>query len=228
MRKTVTFFLSTILLLFVFPITPISAFEIDQTTTCTRVKDGDSFVTTFGEIRLADIDAPEYNDASRNALSAIILNKQIFLDIDDVYRTDQYGRYVCVCYVKSGDSQYLNVNKYLVLQGYAEIQNYNNEFNPNSWTLYYSTTSNGGTGDHANVVFNIVLPTILLGAIAIFVIISYSRIKQRSQQPQAEPDVKKSTDTKSTTTYTIKDVQKRARVYSRIFISSRQCPYRFR
>ena len=60
----------------------VHAFEIDQITTCTRIIDGDSFETIFGEIRLADIDCPEYweegYDEATNLLSSLIYQKQIF------------------------------------------------------------------------------------------------------------------------------------------------------
>jgi endonuclease YncB( thermonuclease family) len=118
--------------------TIVVAFEIDQVATCTYVYDGDSFETTFGEVRLADIDAPEYNDTSRNALVALINNEEVYLDVDDIYQTDPYGRYVCVTYVEVNATHLLNVNQYLLSNGYAVVTNYNNEFNPASWTLYTS------------------------------------------------------------------------------------------
>jgi LPXTG-motif cell wall-anchored protein len=179
------FFIGVILLLFSLHIVHVYALEIDQTTRCTRVIDGDSFNTSFGEIRLADINSPEFNQGgyaqAKNALSSLILNKQIYLDIDDVYRKDQYGRYVCVCYVKSSSSQYLNVNKYLVSNGFAVIQNYDNEFSPFSWSLYYPVGSNGGNGGLPSTGFDYnVLPIVIIGLIAIIGIISYFIIKYKS------------------------------------------------
>jgi endonuclease YncB( thermonuclease family) len=119
----------------------VYAFEIDQVATCTYVYDGDSFETTFGEVRLADIDAPEYNDTSRDALVALIHNEEVFLDVDDIYQTDPYGRYVCVTYIEVNATHLLNVNQYLLDNGFAVVTNYNNEFNPASWTLYTSKIS---------------------------------------------------------------------------------------
>jgi endonuclease YncB( thermonuclease family) len=119
----------------------VRAFEIDQVATCTYVYDGDSFETTIGDVRLADIDAPEYNDTSRDALVALINNEEVFLDVDDRYQTDPYGRYVCVTYIEVNATHLLNVNQYLVENGFAVITNYNNEFNPASWTLYTSKIS---------------------------------------------------------------------------------------
>jgi hypothetical protein len=119
----------------------VYAFEIDQVATCTYVYDGDSFETTFGEVRLADIDAPEYNDTSRDALVALINNEEVFLDVDDMYQTDPYGRYVCVTYIEVNATHLLNVNQYLLDNGFVVVTNYNNEFNPASWTLYISKIS---------------------------------------------------------------------------------------
>jgi endonuclease YncB( thermonuclease family) len=77
--------------------------ENDKTVVVSTVIDGDTFYTVSGDtIRLADIDAPEqgntgYDDA-RNQLTSLVYNKQVYLDIDDISRTDTYGRLVCVVY----------------------------------------------------------------------------------------------------------------------------------
>ena len=57
MWKTFSFFFWTVLFFFAFPVISVFAFESDQITRCTRVYDGDSSVTTFGEIRLVDIES---------------------------------------------------------------------------------------------------------------------------------------------------------------------------
>jgi len=73
--------------------------ETDETTVVSRVIDGDTFDVTSGDrIRLADVDAPEhyeegYNE-SKNFLSELVLNKTVYLDIDDISRTDPYDRLV--------------------------------------------------------------------------------------------------------------------------------------
>jgi len=113
---------------------------IDRVSLCADVIDGDTFALHTGSrIRLADIDCPEYYEAgydqATNALSSQMLDKTVYLDIDDRYRIDVYGRYVCVVYVEFGSS-YLNINKWLLNGNYAEISNYDNEFNPNNWNLY--------------------------------------------------------------------------------------------
>ncbi len=119
----------------------VNAAEIDAVTVCDWVIDGDTFDTTSGErIRLADIDAPESGEAgysaAKNALIDLIYDKTVYLDIDDIYETDPYGRLVCVVYVKYSSTYYKNVNKALLDEGVAIISDYYNEFNPYSWTLY--------------------------------------------------------------------------------------------
>lgn len=110
---------------------------IDVITSATRVIDGDTFEISNGDrVRLADIDAPEINEAgyssSTDALSTLILDKTVYLDVDDVSQTDIYGRLVCVVYIKSG-SVYSNVNYVLVSTGHAVYDDYPNEFTPSDW-----------------------------------------------------------------------------------------------
>lgn len=111
--------------------------SIDLIGTCTRVIDGDTFELSSGKrVRLADIDAPESYESgyttSKNALSAWILDETVYLDVDDIYETDSYGRYVCVVYVEYG-SGYANVNNALLTSGNAELSDYYNEFDPSVW-----------------------------------------------------------------------------------------------
>ena len=128
--------------IFVLPlIVPVVAGEIDATTVVDWVIDGDTFDTTSGyRVRLADIDAPEYGESgyydAKDALISLVYGKKVYLDIDDIYETDKYGRLVCVVYVKSSSTYYKNVNKALLVEGVAVIKNYRNEFNPSTWTLY--------------------------------------------------------------------------------------------
>jgi len=116
--------------------------ETDETTVVSRVIDGDTFDVTSGDrIRLADVDAPEhyeegYNE-SKNFLSELVLNKTVYLDIDDISRTDPYDRLVCVVYVGFNSTCVMNVNKALLVNEHAMIWNFtNNEFDPYTWSLY--------------------------------------------------------------------------------------------
>ena len=118
-----------------------SSGEFDTSTVVSSVTDGDTFETTSeGTVRLADIDAPEYYEygyqSAKDFLISLIYGKTVYLDIDDFYRTGTYGRLICVAYVNYNLTHYLNVNKALLVEGYAEISNYNNEFSPYSWSLY--------------------------------------------------------------------------------------------
>ncbi len=116
--------------------------EIDETTVVTRVIDGDTFDTLSGDrIRLADVDTPEKGEsgyhAARNFTIRLLYQQSVFLDIDDVYKTDKYDRLVCVAYVDYNSTHFLNVNKALLDDGYATIWDFENEFNPYTWRRYY-------------------------------------------------------------------------------------------
>ena len=73
---------------------------------------------------------------AKNFLTSLVYDKQVHLDIDDVYETDKYDRLVCVVYVSYNATHFKNVNKALLVEGYAVIWNFNNEFDPYAWTLY--------------------------------------------------------------------------------------------
>ncbi len=115
--------------------------EIDTTAIVAWVIDGDTFDTTSGDrVRLADIDAPErtesgYYDA-KDFLVSLVDKKTVYLDIDDVYQTDKYGRLVCVVYVEYNSTHVENVNKALLVEGYTTIWDFDNEFDPDTWNLY--------------------------------------------------------------------------------------------
>ncbi len=118
-----------------------SSGEFDAITVVSTVTYGDTFeTTTEGTVRLADIDAPEYDEdgyqSARIFLISFIHGKTISLDIDDLYRTDAYDRLICVAYVQYNLSHYINVNKALLMEGYAEISDYDNEFSPYTWATY--------------------------------------------------------------------------------------------
>ena len=64
----------------------------------------------------------------------MIYGKTVYLEVDDVYVTDYGGsgsRLVCVVYRKSG----LNVNLQLLNDEYAQLDDYPNEFAPDSWNI---------------------------------------------------------------------------------------------
>jgi len=116
------------------------AFEVDETGTAYYIVDGDTLdVSSVGRIRLADIDTPEQGepgyDEATNYLSSLIYQKTAYVDIDDVHGTDVYGRIVAVVYIYHDATHLKNVNKALLDSGHAEIWNFDNEFDPYSWTL---------------------------------------------------------------------------------------------
>ncbi len=120
---------------------PASAWEVDRTDTVTRVIDGDTFNCSLPTgVRLADIDAPEYYEAgyqeAKDYLTGLIAGQAVYLDIDDVYGTDIYGRWVAVVYVRHNSTHLLNVNQAMLDAGHAVIWDFLNEFNPATWPRY--------------------------------------------------------------------------------------------
>jgi hypothetical protein len=118
-----------------------TSFEIDVSASVYKVIDGDTFdAFPVGRVRLADINAPEsgepgYNEA-KQALTNLVLGKTVYLDVDDIYVMDKYNRLVCVAYLKYNSTHLMNINFYLVINGYAVIEDYSNEFDPSTWKLY--------------------------------------------------------------------------------------------
>jgi hypothetical protein len=117
------------------------AWEVDKTGHVDYIVDGDTFdLTTDERIRLADIDAPETGDPgsseSKNFLTTLVFERDIFIDVDDKYGTGSYGRTIAVVYVQFNQTHLKNVNKALLEEEHAVISDYDNEFNPNDWKLY--------------------------------------------------------------------------------------------
>jgi len=120
--------------------------ECDAQGIASYIFDGDTFdVDLIGVIRLADIDAPEEGEAgyqeATEYLNSSIFNKNICLDIDDIYGTGPFGRIIAVAYIRYNSTHYLNINKDLLDKGYANISDYDNEFNPYKWTLYVANNT---------------------------------------------------------------------------------------
>ncbi|MBN1215649.1 MAG: thermonuclease family protein [Candidatus Lokiarchaeota archaeon] len=115
--------------------------EIDDSGNVNYVVDGDTFdVENVGRIRLADIDAPEQNNEgyqeSKGYVMSLVLNHEVYLDIDDIFRTDVYGRLVAVVYLRYNSTFLININKALLNSNNAQIMDYYNEFDPLNWLLY--------------------------------------------------------------------------------------------
>jgi endonuclease YncB( thermonuclease family) len=160
------------------------AWENDATSTTDRVIDGDTFdTTTEGRIRLADVDAPEHGESgyyyAKNMLDEYVNGQTVYLDIDDVHRTGPYGRLICVVYVNHNSTHLMNVNEALLLEGAVVIDNYNNEFNPYSWTLYVQRMQDpqNSSVDHDNswrteAIIGFLISVGILAAIVYIVIMS--------------------------------------------------------
>lgn len=117
--------------------------EVDVCADIYHVVDGDTFdAFPIGRVRLADINAPEINTdegvLARNALYNLVLKygARVYLDVDDLYVMDKYNRIVAIAYLRYNKTHILNVNKWLIDNGYADIFDYKNEFNPYTWSLY--------------------------------------------------------------------------------------------
>ena len=120
----------------------------------TNIVDGDTFDVTMEKgdakvaysverIRLADVDSPEMDSDSgpeaRDFTFAVLMNKRVYLDIDDLSAAgrDSYGRLICVVYLTGVYGQPIvapNFNRLIVDSGHARLKNFtNNEFDPLDW-----------------------------------------------------------------------------------------------
>jgi len=120
----------------------------------TNIVDGDTFDVTMEKgdakvaygverIRLADVDSPEMDSDSgpnaRDFTFAVLMNKRVYLDIDDLSAAgrDSYGRLICVVYLTGVYGQPIaapNFNRLIVDSGHARLKNFtNNEFDPQDW-----------------------------------------------------------------------------------------------
>ncbi len=166
--------MSSLLLLIVSSVIVFSAsstvYEFDVWGLVTRVVDGDTvymkvyevykprYISLEGsviKVRFADINAPELGTVSgeeaKKALTALVGGRYVYLDIDDKYVYDRYGRIVGVLYLPLNKTHALNVNLWLVLKGYAVFKDYPNEFNPSAWSLYVTLPPEGITPVTATV-----------------------------------------------------------------------------
>lgn len=117
--------------------------EVDVCAEVYRILDGDTFdAFPVGRVRLADVDAPELEteegEPAKYALSSLIslYGPRVYLDVDDLYLVDRYNRLIAVAYLRFNETHVLNVNRWLIDNGYATASDYRNEFNPYTWALY--------------------------------------------------------------------------------------------
>jgi len=147
------------LLLALLLLQPTPCMGADALASTKRVVDGDTIVVEVLEVykegfkryegvevrvRLADTNAPELETVegkrSLEALRKLVEGRIVYLDIDDVYVTDRYGRLVAVVYVGFNETHLLNVNMWLLEEGLAQLWDHPNEFNPALWRLYTACT----------------------------------------------------------------------------------------
>ncbi|MGB9828296.1 MAG: thermonuclease family protein [Thermosphaera sp.] len=117
----------------------------------TEVVDGDTFcisppVYVGGEyrtvVRLADIDAPELDTSegqqAKQALTNLLAQHGgvVYLDIDKAGGVDGEGRVIAVAYVRENTTHLLNVNKWMIDNNHAVVEDYPNDFDPSQWNLY--------------------------------------------------------------------------------------------
>lgn len=102
---------------------------------CTYVVDGDTIdVEGVGRIRFVGVNTPERGEegyqSAKDFVKSKVLDKQVYLDIDDKKHYDKYGRVLAVVYIDGA-----NLNQELLKQGYAEVMYIPpSEFSPYSWT----------------------------------------------------------------------------------------------
>jgi endonuclease YncB( thermonuclease family) len=133
---------SLLLLAFVVPNAIATSISIDKTATVSTVIDGSSFIVNSGEtVKLAGIVTPQsgqqgFNEA-KNYLANMVQSKTVYLDIDNLATTDQYGRLMSVAYIDYNSTHYENINMAMIVNNYAIPSSLNNsEFNPSSWTWF--------------------------------------------------------------------------------------------
>jgi len=160
-----------------------SAWEIDESASVRQVIDGELLdASPVGTVRLADINAPDVGEpgyvAARDGLSSMVLNQQVFFDVDDLNRTDILGRLVCVVYVRHNATHLRNVNQALIDLGLADLVDFVNEFDPTTWTLYvYHPESAGPSGT-----FDILWPTVAVATVA-GIGLAYVLVRPRKRRP---------------------------------------------
>ncbi len=162
--------------------------EIDEVATVTRVVDGDTFdAAPVGRIRLADINTPEVGRlGAREAtdhLSSLIRNRRVYLDVDDLYGSDVYGRVVAVVYVRHNATHLLNVNEALLEAGLARVADFPNEFDPRTWTLYTGYPTSGGPLAEATEASPMAVMAVIAVAMAIISLVLLRR--RRTGHPPA-------------------------------------------
>ena len=169
------------------------ALEVDAVARVTRVVDGDTIRVVILEdlpgppsleegaeyrVRLADINAPEIYTLegveAKQALQTLTPPGTIVhLDIDDPTPYDKYGRLEAIVLVKANED-FINVNAWLIAQGYAEIWDHENEFNPREWSVR-AQPQTPQTEELAGIDLETIIIVAALAAIALTITLRYLR-----------------------------------------------------
>jgi micrococcal nuclease len=135
MRKWILLLVALALLLPLAPALPDEARGI-----VIYVIDGDTInVQGYGSIRLADVNSPELTapggPEAKEYTRSQLLNKSVYLDLDNKTGQDRYGRKVCVVFLSKADGSLgANFNRMLVDSGHAIVEDArDNEFDPMQW-----------------------------------------------------------------------------------------------
>ena len=126
---------------------------IDGDTFDIRIEKADSRITNSIEVvTLADVSSPDMKTvkgpAARDFTYAVLMNKRVYLDIDDFSNRGRDGenRLVAVAYLAGAYGQpmpYPNFNILLVDSGHAILVNQtDNEFDPKDWKDEYKSRDN--------------------------------------------------------------------------------------
>jgi len=120
---------------------PLMRVEYEIVSQPTHIRDGDTFeIPNYPAIRLADVSCPETyqygGPEATSVLTQLIWGETVYIDVDDVYVTGPYSRYICLVYIDYNSTHLLNVNLAMVLKGKATITDYDNQWNPYTWTLH--------------------------------------------------------------------------------------------
>lgn len=146
--------------------------EYEITSKPSSILDGDTFeIPDHPTIKLADIDSPKIAESGGSeaafALTQLIGDKTVYLDIDNVHRYDTSGKLlVCVVYVDYNSTHLYNVNQALVDLRQASVVNYDNQWDPSTWSLYVAKPSN-------RTVYQIIGASAIIGLI---IILGFNRV----------------------------------------------------
>ncbi len=144
----------SLILIVLLPTHMVKASENEVYGVVTAVESGDTFdlaiekadariMNNIERIKLADVESPEIGTvegaSARDFAFAVLVNKRVYLDIDDLSGNgrDANGKLVCLVYLTGIYGQPIivpNFNRMIVDSRHASIKNAtNNEFNPSDW-----------------------------------------------------------------------------------------------